>query len=759
MLEFLLKKSPVFFENGTFAFKFWPSIFGVLFLLAIFAAILWLIYRKTTVQISDALKGSLVALKFAAIILLIFILLEPVISVSTVTPRKSSLLLLVDDSRSMSIKDVEKATRQGAVANLLGNEKNPGLISALSENFKLQLYKFSSDVYPISDCEQLLANGDITDLSVGLERAAEIAELGAVSGVVLLSDGVDTGDMDPLETAGILRSQGLPVFTIGVGSDNSKDVELSKVTANHSVIENSVIELSALIKKRNYPKLDVELELREEGAIVKKQTVTLDAEATHTRLSFSPQKEGFVTYSLSVTALKDESVHENNSQTFLVDNHNKLARILYIEGYPRAEFKYLRRAVDEDVSIDLVSLLRTGPEKFYRQGIENQDELKSGYPKTKKSLFEYDAIIFGSIEAEFFSDTELQNTVDFVSQRGGGFMMLGGAQSFAQGGYAETPIARILPVALSVSDQRGQSSPSTFRDKFRPVLTPQGIRNPILQLSPSSENNRHLWDTLPELEGYNPLGEPKPGATVLVVHPLNGPANPKVILAQQRFGRGRTMVWASSSSWVWQMGMPHEDMSHERFWRQLLRWLALDAPHPIETHLDKEIYVPHEPVSLTVDVRDSAYVPIEDATIKARVIKPSGEVVEVPFHWSSNGKVAYVAAYHPDEEGVYRVEISAYSPRGQFLGESQSAFVVEPSKREFTNAQLQAPLLKRIAEVSGGKYYDLNEAARLPDEISVRQSTYSKLVEYDLWDMPLLFLLLILILSVEWYVRRSRGLS
>jgi len=750
MLEFLLKKSPVFFENGTFAFKFWPSVFGVLFLLAGFTAVLWWLYRRTTIQISNVFKGTLVALKFVAIALLVFILLEPVISVSTVTPRKSSLLLLVDDSRSMSIKDVARTTRSAAAADLLGTEVEPGLMSALSENFKLQLYKFSSDVYPIAAGEQLLADGDVTDLAAGLERAAELAELGAVSGVVLLSDGVNTGDQDPLEMAGILRSQGLPIFTVGIGSETSKDVELSKVTANHSVIENSVIELSALIKKRNYAKQDVELELREAGSIIKKQTVSLEGDATRTSLSFSPQKSGFVTYSLNITPLQDESVAENNSQTFLVDNRNKRARILYVEGYPRAEFKYLRRAVDQDVSIELVSLLRTGPEKFYRQGIENQDELKSGYPKTKKRLFEYDAIIFGSIEAAFFSESELENTVDFVSQRGGGFMMLGGAHSL---------IARMLPVSLSPSDRRGPSSSSTFRDKFRPVLTPQGARNPILQLSPTSEENRRLWETLPELEGYHPLGEPKPGATVLAVHPLSEPRHPKVILAQQRFGRGRTMVWASSSSWLWQMGMPHEDMSHERFWRQLLRWLALDAPHPIETHLDKDIYVPHEQVSLTVDVRDSAYVPIEDAEIKARVIKPSGEVVEVPFHWSSNGKVAYVAAYHPDEEGLYRVEISAYSPRGQFLGESESAFVVEPSKREFTNAQLQTSLLKRIAEVSGGKYYDLNAADRLPDEISVRQGTYSKLVEYDLWDMPLLFLLLTLILSVEWYVRRSRGLS
>ncbi|MCH8954690.1 VWA domain-containing protein [candidate division KSB1 bacterium] len=760
MLEFLLKYNPVVFSEGEITFKLLPSIIALLGTVILFAVALWLIYRKTTLQLNRKFKTVLIGLKFVVITLLLIILLEPVVTVSSVVPRKSSLILLVDDSKSMSIQDAEDdLSRLDFTKRLLGSEEAPGLTDRLKQNFKIQMYKFSSDVEHLKETQQLAAQGVATNLARSLAFAVDVAKQSAVSGVVLFTDGVNNGDDDPLEYAAVMKNKNLPVFVVGVGSERSEDIELSKVAVNHSVIENSVIELSALIKNKSLEKKKVELELREEGRIVKKQTVNLEGAATRTSLKFSPQKSGFVRYSLNVVAQENESIKENNSKSFLIDNRSKRARVLYIDGYPRAEFKYLRRAIDGDPSLELVSLLRTSQEKFYRQGIKDQSELRDGYPKNKKELFEYDAIIFGSIEADFFSSKELENTLEFVSQRGGGFLMLGGSQTFGQGNYYGTPVEKMLPVELPYRNSAVQQFPGTFRDKFKLLLTPEGYRNPILQLASTESESRNLWDALPDLEGYNPLGRAKPGATILAVHPLSEAGDPKVILAQQRFGRGRSMVFATSSSWLWQMGLSHEDMSHERFWRQILRWLALASPEPIECHLDKETYVPNDEVTLKVDVRDSTFSTIEDATIKARITTPSGKIIDVPFNWSSNGKVEYIGAYHPDEQGLYLVEITARSSNGSFLGKTEAAFFVEESTTEFSNAQLQAPLLKRIAEISGGKYYHQDEAESLPDQISVMQGTYSKLVEYDLWDMPLLFLLLILILSVEWYLRRSKGLS
>ncbi|MFQ5677206.1 MAG: glutamine amidotransferase, partial [bacterium] len=591
MLEFLLKHSPVVFSEGDISFRLFPSLIVLLGIVSLFGVLLWLLYRKTTLQLNQTFKGFLIGLKFLAILLLLLMLLEPVVTVSKVVPRKSSLVVLVDDSKSMSIADADGVSRSAFTKRLLGTADNRGLLRQLKENFKIQLYKFSSEIGHLQETEHLTADGDATDLARGLGFATEIADQGAVSGVVLLTDGVNNSDEDPLELAAVMKNNGLPVFVVGVGSEDSKDLELSKVAANHSVIENSVVELSALIKNKNFARKKVELELREDGHLVKKQLVDLQGTATRTALKFSPQKNGFLHYSLTVVGDEDESIKQNNQKSFLIDNRNKTARVLYVEGYPRTEFKFIRRAVDGDPSIQLVSLLRTGAEKFYRQGIANQQELKNGYPSNKKELFEYDAIIFGSIEAEFFTTKQLEQTLDFVSQRGGGFLMIGGSQAFGQGNYSNTPIEKLLPVELPFHNRNSQPLPATFRNKFKLSLTPEGYRNPILQLASTESENRALWEKLPDLEGYNPLGRAKPGATVLAVHPLSEGGNPKIILAQQRFGRGRSMVFSTSSSWLWQMGMSFEDMSHERFWRQVLRWLALDSPEPIECHLDKETYV------------------------------------------------------------------------------------------------------------------------------------------------------------------------
>ncbi len=760
MFEFFFKYSPVVFSQGTLASNYRLSVFMLLAVMFVFVLSLWVIYSKTTIEISNPLRVTLISLKFLALAVLLFLLLEPYVTISSVVPRKSSLIVLVDDSGSMSIQDSRAGKKRSDYAQaLLGNAESPGLLHEFSRNFKMQVYKFSAGVDHLEQTSDLSTDGSATDLAEGLSFAADIGKAGAVSGVVVLTDGVNNGGADPLEVAALMKNNKLPVFTIGIGSEDSKDVELSKVTANRSVIENSVVEVASLLKSHGVGERAVELELREDGAILRKQTVRMKGSATRSTLKFSPRKKGFVQYSMKVIAGENETIPDNNTRSFLIDNRKKKTRVLYVEGHPRAEFKFLRRALDGDAGIELVSLLRTGEDKFYRQGISSQDELKDGYPASREALFEYDAILFGSIERRFFTEAQLELTAEFVARRGGGFLMLGGAQAFSRGGYAGSPIDKILPVQLLSSDETSHNSASQFRDTYRLLLTPDGYRSAVMRLASEPGENRALWDRLPNLEGYNALGRAKPGATILAVHPFSESDNPRVILAQQRFGRGRSMVFATSSSWFWQMSMPHTDMSHERFWRQMLRWLALPTPEPVEAKADRETYVPGQMVTLHTDVRDSTFQPVRDAKVTARIKKPGGDSAELNFKWAAGGKLSYESKFSPDNEGVYVVEVEARTRENELLGRTETAFLVEESKAEFNNAQLQSSFLKRIAEVSGGKYYHQDEALSLPAEISVRKSSYSKLMDHDLWDMPFWFALVLVILCVEWYVRRHYGLS
>ncbi len=759
MFEFLFKYSPIVFSQGKIAFNYQPSVLIFVLVLLAFLGCLWIVYRKTTIEVSSIFKSSLMALKLLIIFLLLFLLLEPIVTVSTIMPRKSSLILLVDDSKSMSIKDVSNKSRKDFSQNLMGNEDEPGIVDKLKQNFRLQIYKFSDDVSHLQNPAELAADGDLTDLSAGLSFAADISKQTAVSGVVVITDGVDNGSGDPLAVAARMKNGQLPLFMIGVGSETTKDIGVAKVITNRSVIENSVIELSGLIKNKNQKDQQIELELKEQGRVIKKQTVQLKGSATRVAMSFSPQRNGFARYSLEAIAKEKEAIEANNTQSFLIDNRKKKSRVLYIEGYPRTEFKFIRRALFGDESIQLVSLLRTGPDKFYRQGIDDQQELKDGFPTTKEELFKYDAVILGSIEQDFFTDQQLTNLVDFVSIRGGGLLVIGGLHSFSQGGYAVSEITKMLPTELIKADWKTPVHTTTLRDKYKLLLTSDGYNTPFMQLASVESENHQVWENLADLEGYNPLGRAKPGASVLAVHPLSEPLNPKIILAHQRFGRGRTMVFATSSSWHWQMGMPHENTSHERFWRQIMRYLALESPQPVTGGADKEIYVPNEQVKLHMEVRDSAFIHIRDATVSVRVKTPRGQTRNIPFTWSSGSTVEFSGEFKPKTEGMHQVTFSAYNAKGEFIGKTETAFFVEESSAEFANAHLQSSFLKRMADISGGKYFHQTEAENLPDEISVMQSNYSKLVEYDLWDMPAFFLLVVVLLAIEWYIRRSRGLS
>jgi uncharacterized membrane protein len=766
MFEFLLKYSPVVYREGELVLQALPSLVALVLAVAVIFAILFWSYRRTTAPISAAWRSALITLRFLAFTLLLLALVQPAIRIYTVIPQKGSVIVLVDESQSMLIEDLEAGTRADQVRRILGDQQD-GLLASLAENFRLQPYRFSSFVRPLESTEELTFSGKKTDLAGALAYAAEQAA-GGVSAVVLLTDGVHTGSRDPLETAASLASRGIPLFAVGVGSKIDRDLALTKVSSARSVTENAVVEVSALLTQRGFEGETVTLELLDGSRVLQKKAVTLQGRATRATLQFSPKRKGYGKYTLRVSAGHNEIIDANNSQSFLVDNRSRRARVLYIEGYPRPEFKFLRRAFDGDPSIQIVSLLRTGPNKFYRQGVRDESELRNGFPTERAELFAYQALVLGNVPARFFTEEQLELIARFVSERGGGFLMLGGDSTFALGGYQETPIADLLPVSLRPEGTNGHSNGSNgdgddknlaFGDKFRLQLTPEGFAHPIMRLSSDDLENQQKWESLPELEGFNLLGGPKPGATVLATHPLHRSDSPKIIVANQRYGRGRTMVFASPSSWRWQMLMPHQDMSHERFWRQALRWLALSAPDRVIATVAKETFSLEEEVTVQVDVRDSTYTPLPDAEVTAQATKPDGSVFEVPLRWSTRGSGTFQADLKPVDPGMYLVRVEARSADGELLGTSETAFYAEEAKDEFTRPDLQDGLLRRLAEITGGRYYAADEASRLPEEISVMQSSYSKIVVNDLWDAPVIFLLVVLLLSVEWFVRRGKGLS
>jgi hypothetical protein len=261
------------------------------------------------------------------------------------------------------------------------------------------------------------------------------------------------------------------------------------------------------------------------------------------------------------------------------------------------------------------------------------------------------------------------------------------------------------------------------------------------------------------LQGYNPLGPAKAGASVLAVHPLHQSGAPRILLATERFGRGRSAALATSTTWRWQMHLDHRDMTHERFWRQLLRWLSLQSPEPVRITLERESFSPAEPMTIQVSVMDSSFATQENANVELRVVAPNGEPAALAASPDLRQPGSYLAPFEPSQEGLYTVEVLAHDQAGHYLGKAENAFFVEPSHAELMHADLQAPLLQRLAEISGGRYFHLSEAQNLPDAITVSKSSYSKLTEQEIWDAPIFFLAIALLLAAEWFIRRSKGLS
>ena len=743
------------------AFRTTVPIWIIVLFAMVMAGLVILFYRRMPVATSPAWKSLFTALKILPLLLVVFCLMEPVIVTSEVSPRRGFVLLLFDDSGSMGIQDGARGVaRVDAVKRRFVDD---GLLEELAGRFRLRPYRFADRTERVSDLGELDGSGIATDIAGALGQAAgEFRDL-PVAAVVLVTDSADnasTGTDNLANAAAYLASRNTPVHTVGVGRERiDRDVEILKVAASNRVTEGTITDLVVTLRSSGYAGRSIDLNIKEGGRVVQTAPVRLgrDGEIQRVQVFLSPESPGILEYSAEVAPQNAETISENNTQAFLLDNRSKTGRVLYVEGYPRREFKFIRRALEEDPRIDMVSIVRISPDgRIYRQGIRDPKlELTAGYPRSRAELFAYDAIVFGDIEAAWFTSEQLRLTEAFVSDRGGGFLMIGGLNSFREGGYAGTPIEDVLPVQLTGENWAMGIVDHAF------FLEPagEGIDHPLLRFGSTPEENRAIWSGLPELIGYNRVGGVKPGASVLAIDPgtdvLEGS---NVLLAVQRYGRGRSMAFTGFSTWRWQMHLPSEDQSHERFWRQMIRWVALYAPGRVTVATNRSNYGGHEPVIIESRLFDQGFEPVDGTEVWAHVTGPAGRSESVPLEWALGKSGLYRGEYRPELGGMHKVEVTVRSADGELLRD-QTGFTVAPSATEFTNAGLRAEELERLAGSTGGTYLPLSEAGRLTELIQPVDDTATSIRERDLRDTPFLFAAILLFLSAEWFLRRQKGLS
>lgn len=754
-------------EEGRFTFAYGVSPLVFLLIVVALVAVVWFTYRKTTRPVSPGWKAFFIGLRSAVLVLLLVCLLRPIITTTQVTPQETYLGILIDDSESMQVEDVGGAARSNVVSEMLFED---GFLDELSETFQVRTFRFDNETSRFAGAAELLGDGMSSSIEQALQYVDDQLNGLPLGGIVLVTDGADNTDSDPVTVADSLGDREIPVFTIGVGQENiPQDIGIVDVSSAKTVLEGSVFDIQVALNHQGYQGVPVEVSVLDGDVAVVSETFTLGEEGVTRRydLQLTPERREEIVYELQVALQDGEIISENNSYRFLVDNSERPPLdILYIEGHPRNEYKFIRRAVHGDNSLRLATYLQTGPEKFYRQGIESPTELSAGFPASKEELYRYEAIILGDIEASFFNADQLQMIDDFVAQRGGGFLISG----MVDEGYLGTPVADILPVTIVEENflpthlrggiRRGDHATGEL---YFPRLTRNGEFSPLLRLSSEDAVNRRLWQELPELQGIHVTGRAKPGATVLLEHPILQFQNqPLPVVASQRYGSGRSISVNTASTWRWQMMMHSEDQSHETMWRQILRWLAASAPERITIDFDREFYNIGDEVSISATVLGDDYEPDNDATLWMQVTDPQGQVRDIPMEWDIAEDGVYRVKFVVENEGVHELLVDVASAAGDAApdsSEKHSAFVVTPSLREYSNASMDAGLLERIAAASGGNYYDFSQAGNLLDEIEYVPNAYSREIQEDLWDRPWLLALLISLMCIDWIARRLKGLS
>ncbi len=759
LFQALFSYRPVVFQQGDFRFDVTPASLVATVVVGVVVAAAVLTYRR--VRVNDGrLRDRIVltTLRVAALGLVLFCLFRPTLVVRAAVNQQNVVAVLLDDSRSMQIPDIAGKPRGEFVRAQFGAADSP-LLKSLSDRFLVRVFRFSSTAGRLASANDLKFDGSQTKLGPALDGAREELAGLPVAGVVLVSDGADTTDASLADALLGMKAEKLPVFTVGLGSEAlASDIQIDRVTTPRTVLKDASLMLDVLVRQTGYNGRTVTVDVEDEGRIVGSQKVQLPSDGTpaSVRIRATASEAGPRLFKFRVAPQDGEVVTQNNVRETLINVRDAEERILYYEGEPRWEMKFLNRAVGDDKNLLVVSLQRTADNKYMRlKG--DPEEVVGGFPKTREELFKYRGLIIGSVEAGAFTGDQLQMIADFVDRRGGALLMLGGPRSFGEGGYGGTPVADALPLLIDPQTRASDPAPLA-RLKIAP--TRAGQVHAATQIAPSEGASIARWSELPQVTSVNAPLQPKPGATVL----LNGTdenGRSRVVLASHQFGRGKAIAFTVQNTWEWQMhaSIPLEDQTHEDFWRQLMRWLVDGVPGAVDVRASTDRVDPGEAVTVEATVVDPQFVELNDATVLAQVARPDGTTMNVPLQWTGERDGQYRGTFVSTVAGAYEVAVDATRAGGQIVGSGVSYVHAAPGEAEFFDPTMHAAPLRRIAEETGGKFYTPETAAGLAEDVRYAGRGVTSVEERELWNMPIILITLMGLVCAEWGYRRVVGLA
>jgi uncharacterized membrane protein len=681
--------------------------------------------------------------------LILLLLWHPALSIATLRPQQNVVAVVVDDSRSMSLDDAS-GTREAAAKKLLDS----GMLKDLGEKFQVRLYKFGKEPERIQRTDQLQGLAQASRIGDTLERVLAESSSLPLGAIVLLSDGADNSGGIDLQTIAAIRRQRIPVHTIGFGRERpEKDVEVADAVVAARALPQSKLTASVSLVSYGLSGSRAKLTVRDSGKALASQDVVLkgDGETQNETIVFNAGEAGPKSLEIGVEPIAGEANTGNNKVSRQVNVENRKPRILYFEGEPRWEYKFIRRSLDDYNDIELASMVRTTQNKLYRQfpPSMNQKDLEEGFPTKPEDLFQFQGLIIGSVEANYFTPTQQQMIHDFVDRRGGGLLFLGGRATLSDGGYQNSPLADLVPTRLP------EGKGTFHRDFTGQELTPEGARSLITRLDDDPQRNLEKWKKMPQMANYQEVGEEKPGATVLLRSTPQGKRS-FPLLVTENFGRGRTVLLATEGTWRWKMWTDHADKTQPTFWQQIFRHLVTDTPGQVVATMPKQVLSDETKAPIRVEVRDKQYKPVTNAKVQARFMGPDGSSATMELSPVPLEEGIYAGEWTAEKPGAYVAEIIAGREQEE-IGHDVLSFRREDGVAENFHTAQNRELLEKLSQQTGGRYYTPGEASKLSKEISYSEAGITARETRDLWDMPVIFLLALGIRASEWLLRRKWG--
>ena len=583
-----------------------------------------LVAYRHAAGLRPAQRGLLIGLRAAALSLVILCLLRPMVLVPPPDRQDGVVAVLVDGSRSMGLRDAEGLTRIERAGALLTRD----IVPALSSRFRVESFVFGDRLTPAGDAA-LAATGDRTDLADAVRGVVERHRGQGLSAIIVLSDGNDTSGAD-LEATG--RAAGVPVIAIGLGRTDGADREVVALATGQSSLDASLVDLTATLSARHLPG-GFDVRLLQNGQVVERRAVTPASDGAPMRVVFTvaPDRNAPTVYTIDIPATEAELTPANNQARAMVPPPGRRRLLLSLEGAPGFEQTFLKRAWSDDPSLEVDAAVRKGRNEqgadtfFVQAGGARASTLVTGFPSTREALFAYDAVVLADYDLHLLSREAQEWLRAFVSERGGG-LLFAGARTFDAQGLASSPLEELLPLRLGDGGGVVRAASTSAEDRYRVRPTAEGTRHPMMRIAATDQEARSRWANLPSLAGVVQLGSARPGASVLAV--MDEPGSNAPVVAVQRFGAGRTALFAGQASWRWKMLRPAADGSYDRFWRQTARWLTADALEPI-TATPPGSVLPGDPVELPIVVRTAAYAPSPQDELRVRVEGPDGKAIDI----------------------------------------------------------------------------------------------------------------------------------